>query len=496
MFVRFLIFVSLFCLSTRANSQNYTYDYDASCRAAYSSYLSMDLADGNAATIKAIKQNPYNLMATYISDYEDFVLLLFNGSEIDMQQRKGHFNERLDLLNKGNEDVPWYRLCKAGVYLHWAFIHGRFGENFKAATLFRKSFQLLRENREKFPDFTYNNVFLGLEEAAVGTIPEDYKWLASVFGMKGNVKNGNNKLTTFLKEHTNTTDILREEAVIFQCYIRFYLLSQPDQVWNFVNSNDFQIQNNLLRCFVRTNLSLNNRRAETALQTMHYAQTLSNYNEFPTMDYEMGNALMLKVDYSSINYFQRYVTRNKGNLYTKDAWQKMAYMFYLEQNQSKANYCLSQLKAQGNTIVDADKQAERLAETQKWPNPTLLQVRLLTDGGYFTQAQAKLSGLNETNFNNPADKLEYNYRTGKLFDELNQDAKAIQYYQIALNTGKDMKEQYAARSALQIGMIYEKQGKNDSALQYYRICLQMRNHDFQSSLDQQSKAGINRLSGK
>lgn len=496
MLSRLLIFIVLFCLAARADAANYTYDYDANCRSAYAAYLSMQLPEGNAAIIKAIKQNPYNLMATYISDYEDFVLLLFNGSEIDMQQRKGHFSERLDLLNKGSEDDPWFRLCKAGLYLHWAFIHGRLGENFKAATLFRKSFQLLKENRQKFPDFTYNNVFLGMEEAAVGTIPEDYKWLAAVLGMKGNVRNGHNKLQLFLKQHANPTDILREEAVIFQCYIRYYLLSQPNQVWNFINSNEFPVQNNLLRCFIKANLSLNNENAETALQTLHYAQTLPYYNLFPTMDYELGNALLLKLDYTAAVYFQRYITRNKGDLYTKDAWQKTALIFYLQHNQSKANYCLSQLKTQGNELVDADKQAQRFAEMQRWPNPTLLQVRLLTDGGYFTQAQAKISGLNESVFNNITDKLEYYFRAGKLYDELNEDVKAIQLYQLALNMGKDMKEQFAARAALQIGMIYEKQGKNDSALQYYRACLQLRNHDFQSSLDQQSKAGINRLSGK
>lgn len=214
------------------------------------------------------------------------------------------------------------------------------------------------------------------------------------------------------------------------------------------------------------------------------------------MDYEMGNALMLKLDYTAAAYFQRYIARNKGDLYTKDAWQKTGLTFYLQQNQPKANYCLSQLKNQGNELVDADKQAQRFAETGRWPNPILLQVRLLTDGGYFTQAQAKISGLNESNFNNVTDKLEYYFRAGKLCDELNEDAKAVQLYQVALNMGKEMKEQFAARAALQIGMIYEKQGKNDSALQYYRTCLQLRNHDFQSSLDQQSKAGINRLSGK
>ena len=64
------------------------------------------------------------------------------------------------------------------------------GENFKAATTFRKSYLLLKENKKLFPDFDYNDIFLGVEEAVVGTVPDDYRWIATVFGMKGDVKRG------------------------------------------------------------------------------------------------------------------------------------------------------------------------------------------------------------------------------------------------------------------------------------------------------------------
>jgi hypothetical protein len=63
-----------------------------------------------------------------------------------------------------------------------------------------------------------------------------------------------------------------------------------------------------------------------------------------------------------------------------------------------------------------------------------------------------------------------------------------------MQQGADRKEQFAARACLQLGLLYEKQGKRDIALQYFNQCLTMRDHDFQQSIDQQAKAGINRLS--
>ncbi|HTM67052.1 MAG TPA: tetratricopeptide repeat protein, partial [Flavipsychrobacter sp.] len=57
-------------------------------------------------------------------------------------------------------------------------------------------------------------------------------------------------------------------------------------------------------------------------------------------------------------------------------------------------------------------------------------------------------------------------------------------------------EHYAARSALQMGMLYEKSGNTNEAVKCYNECLSMRNHDFQANIDQQAKAGINRLTAK
>jgi hypothetical protein len=135
-------------------------------------------------------------MATYLADYSDCLLLLMNGDRRDYKQRAGHLDERMQLIEKGDNKNPWFRLCKAGLYFHWALVSVRFGENFKAATTFRKSFLLLKENNKLFPNFPQNKIFMGVEEAVVGTIPSDYQWLATIFGMKGNVKNGISKMTS------------------------------------------------------------------------------------------------------------------------------------------------------------------------------------------------------------------------------------------------------------------------------------------------------------
>lgn len=456
--------------------------------------MALHLDEGTAELVQEIKENPYNAMATYLADYHDCLLLLFNGNKTDYEQRKGHMDSRLSILDRGDNRSPWFLLCKAGIYLHWAFVDIRMGENFKAATYFRKSFILLKENRKKFPSFEYNNIFWGLETAAVGAIPDDYKWIASIFGMRGDVKRGLNDMGSFINTHT-AQDPLRNEAVIFYNYFRFYLLSQHQEAWNYINSNQFPVNNNLLNLFVRMNIAVNYRKADVAIQSIKLAQQDARYNDYPILDYELGSALFLKLNLNCINTFQRFLSRYKGNFFVKDTWQKIAYAYYMQGNMRDAEAAKDKIKTEGTTSVDADKQALRFAKNGEWPNKTLLEARLLTDGGYAKQALDKISSIRESTLD-VAGKLEYYFRLGRIYDELGSEAKALQYYQAAINLGREREEHFAARSALQMAFIYEQEGKINDALNKYKECVSMQDHDFKNSIDQQAKAGINRLTVK
>jgi hypothetical protein len=277
--------------------------------------------------------------------------------------------------------------------------------------------------------------------------------------------------------------------------LQFYLLYQQEDVWNFINSRHFDVANNLLFCFVKTNIALNYRKAETAIQTIRYAQTLPEYAQMPAMDYELGAALLYKTDTNAAFYLLRFLRNNIGQLFTKDALQKLAYFYYgIKPDMAKADYYRRQIPNQGNKLVDADKQASAFFFTNKWPNKTLLQAALLIDGGYYHQALACIGFLKEADFHSLPDKLEYNFRLGRIYEELHDDNQSLHYYQAAVDWGQNRSEYFAARAALQMGFIYERHGQNREAINRFKTCLSMRKHDFQLSIDQQAKAGINRLS--
>jgi tetratricopeptide (TPR) repeat protein len=172
--------------------------------------------------------------------------------------------------------------------------------------------------------------------------------------------------------------------------------------------------------------------------------------------------------------------------------QKLSWHYYLQGDDVKANACRLKILQSGGTDAEADKQAQKEATTQDWPNKLLLQARLLNDGGYYRQALALLHGKSTNNFSLPEEKLEFAYRAGRLYDDMGNDSLALVFYKQAIELGEHRKEYFAARAALQTGFIFEQRGDKATAIQWFQRCLNMKDHDFKNSLDQRAKAGIAR----
>lgn len=473
-------------------SKEYHYAYTDNCRKAYMQYIALKPDSGKAYLKKELLDDPYNLMATYISDYGDCLLLLFNGDRQDYDQLKLHQSGRLSLIERGDKHDPWYRLCRAGIYMHWAFAHLRFNENLKAAVNFRRSFLLLKENKKMFPHFAYNDIFLGMEEATVGAIPDNYRWIAALLGMRGDVRQGTARVKAFLDTH-HIDDLLYAEAMVYYAYMNYFLLSDKEEAWKIVNRPDFNTKDNLLFSFVKANIAINYRKADAAIGVLQQAQQYQRYEKYPVLDYEYGYALLHQLRTEAIEKFQHFLDRYKGRIFVQDAWQKMAFSYYLEGNMKQAEYCRSRILDNTDVMTDADRQAIRFAKRTDWPDITLLKSQLLIDGGYYHEALNVLARKTPADYAKPAFKLEYYFRLARVNDELDNDAKAIRYYNTAIEQGKDMQEQYAARSALQLGFLYEKRSDSNKALAMYRLALSMKDHDYKNAIDQQAKAGINRL---
>jgi tetratricopeptide (TPR) repeat protein len=147
----------------------------------------------------------------------------------------------------------------------------------------------------------------------------------------------------------------------------------------------------------------------------------------------------------------------------------------------------------GKAISDDDKDALAEAKDSLPPDVTLLRARLLFDGGYYIRAVKEISYFRLSNKLSLKDELEYTYRYARLFHKISMADKAIQYYQLTFEKGKNERYYYAANSALLLANIYEGEKEYAKANEYYEQCLSLRSHDYQNSIDQKAQAGLERV---
>lgn len=468
------------------------FDFNTSCRNAYKEIIQLRLDSGQRILNQEKLHHPDNLVPYFLENYIDFFTLFFNEDPEEYKKRIGNRDKRLALLGKGPDTSPFFLYAKSVIHFQWASVRIKFGHNWDAGWEFRRSFLQVKENLESFPSFSPNLLYSGAMQVAAGTIPDGYKWLSGLLGIKGSIKNGMTRLEKFFSATDEWSSLFRDEAIFYYCYLKFYIQNDKEGVFNFIQSQNLDVVNNHLFTYLSANLSLNNQMAESAKQIITGRNTSAEYFATPVWDMELGYAKLFHLEPDAAFYLERFASTFKGKFYVKDVLQKLSWYYYLQGDKDKALQYRQKILQRGSTDTEADKQAQKEAGTNTWPNSLLLRARLLNDGGYHREALRLLHGKNANDFVLVEEKLEFNYRAGRLYDDLRTDDQAIIFYKDAIAIGEKRKEHFAARAALQIGFIYEKKGDKAAAAEWFRRCISMKDHDFKNSLDQRAKAGLAR----
>lgn len=491
---KFALLALVLLLQHGANAQSFHFTFDKECAEAYRRILSLQTKEGNTLLNAIARKDPQNFIPYLLADYSDCIELLFNGDERKLNPMYLRAERRLRLLEQADDKSPWYRYAQANIYFHQALVHLRFGDQLKAAARLRKSFQLLKENIRRFPEFEENKVLLGLQTCSAAAIPDSYKWLASLIGIRGDIRKGISLLRNYRETHEPEEDFLYREALIFEHYLRFYLMGEPEQALHSLNQKTAKEVNNWMYSFLRANLALNSRKAESALAILSAAEKSGAFDRYPMFIYEKAEALSCSENpTSSSEWYLSFLKAYKGNSFVKDSYLKLAWMQHISDNRTAKEAYLKLLRSVGNTLTEADKQAQKFAESPIWPAAALLEIRLLVDGGHYSLAKEKIKLLSEESLPTKGDKIEYLFRYGRIMEELKDTEQALHYYAQTIELGKTQRLYFAARAALQQGFIYERNGKRDAAKERFRFCLSLRNHDMQNAIDQLAKAGLNRL---
>ncbi|MEZ5083748.1 MAG: tetratricopeptide repeat protein [Bacteroidales bacterium] len=482
-------------------SAQYNYDFNENCRNAYSNIISLKFEKGKNLIEQEKIIHPENNIPYLLDNYIYFLTVFIGEEKNDFDLYDELKDDIIDRLKNGDENSPYYRYCLAQVYLQWAVARTKFKEYVTATFEINKAYRQLEKNREEFPDFLPNLINLGLLHTMIGTIPDNYNWAKKMVGIEGTIDEGVNEILEVLNISLVVDEYshYKTECLFYLSFIQMNLMSSKEKTFEYLeiiekDNNNLQ---NPLAVYALSRIYMSCGRNEDAIRILENRPISSEYYPFYYLDYLNGLVKLHRLDLDANSYFFKYVINFKGINYIKDAYQKIAWNYFVHGNTEKYSEYMDKVKKYGNNIVDADKQAEREAEENILPNFHLLRARILFDGGYFEKAMQELTQNTQTNFlKNARDSLEYAYRLGRIYHEWGKTPESIVYYEKTILLGSKSEYYYAANSALKLGNIFEEKGDYKKAEYYYEAAQSMENKEYRNSIDQKAKAGLNRIEDK
>lgn len=441
--------------------------------------------------------NPDNPFISYLDSYADLHYLLIAEDRSRYKAFTQQQDKRLDQVGRLSEKSPYKRLFQADIRLHSAFAKLKFGNEVSGSWEIIKAYRLLEDNHKKFPAFTPTLKSLGLLHVLIGSIPENYTWIAKILGLKGNIAQGIRELREVVKEEP----FFRQEAELIDLLLHAYTLQLSAEQQARIRQWPKEQPDNLLLHFFATTVLMKENRSEEASHFLSDAPTGKEYMPFPFLHYLRGEIALQNGDYDeSFASYARFLKQYSGFNYIKDSYFKMFMCRWLAGRDQEATGYMQKVTQTGSTIVEADQFAERIArefaEGKISPRQKVLyKARYATDGGYFQKAWELMKTVSEKIFVTTYEKAEFNYRTARILQKSGRLNECVPFYDRSVTLGQADAAAggFAASSALQMGYLYQKKADNQKAAMYFKKAMSFKKHEYKNSIDNKARAALTEM---
>ncbi len=478
-------------------------DYNNNCKKAYEFVLSFHFNKSDSILEIEKHKHPDNSVVEAIKCSASFLKYFNYNTKTYLDEYYRNYKIAIDKIEAENSDNPYKLYLLSDLYLHSAFINALQSNYITAIVRFKKAYNSIYKNKEKYPDFLLNKKSLGLINITIGSIPKNYNWTLSILKLKGNTKLGNQQLENLLTSciQKKEYNYLFVESLVLFSYTHYSFGNKVDTnnlLFTIFNDQHYSnyYSNNQIFTFSKASYFKHLKHNNMAIKALEDIQSEFTNNPYKLfyLDYIFGECLLYKNDIRSIFYFDRYLSNYTGKNYLKSAIYKKSWMYLLNGNINAYKAEMSKINSIGVSFFDSDKQAQKAAEKNIIPNVEILKSRLLFDGGYYQKANFVLqNAFKNGHIKSKHDQLEYIYRLARIYDALGDDEIAEIYYKLTIEKGRDMPYYFAANSALNLGYYYEHNGQLSKAMKMYSLCLELDYDEYQNSITQKAKNGINRI---
>jgi len=468
---------------------------NVACKEAGQQLLQLELSAAEARLLQERQLDAGNVAILYLQHQSQFIRSFISEENKDFIQLQQLTDQLLDMAETLENKNPWRSFVACEALLRLSLVKLKRQEFVSAGYQIRKAFLQVMELRKKHPTFAPAMRTAGLLHMAMGSVPENYKWLANLAGMHGSIDQGAKEMDAAIAEMQSAPNLsfLLDETILIRVFCAAHFEKKEAKALSMLSNNPSNESGLLL--FFKVNTLVKSERYKEALSLIRNHRPSATAYPLHYLTFQKGllqlGALQTK---EAAKSFAVYLNQFKGNSFVKAALHKLAWTHLLQGDVDGYRKNMERILTRGNTFTDEDHQAQRQAESGETPNVLLLECRLLFDGGYYDQALEKLSAIPTSKVASMRDQLEYTYRMARICEKKKLIDRAIRFYTSTYNNGKNQTYYFAANSALLLGNIHEQSGDQAKALEWYKKCLALRKHEYQNSIDQKAESGKNRVS--
>lgn len=473
-----------------------SFEFSTNCKNAYYEVMNLRLDLARQYIEKERVVNPANSMIYLIENYIDYFYILASDNKAEFDKLKKNKSIRLSKISADSKDSPYYLFAQAEINLQWSLLRGRYQEYITSALEIKRAYNMLQENTEKYPEFLPNYKGLGMLNAVIGSLPSSAQKALGTLGVRGGTEKGERMLEELVDNLPGSSyDIFYDESVFYLSQVWVNITKEKDAFEKIIAATERLKETSLLKVYIRAYAAFKTGHNGAAISYLTNRPTRSGYTDYPYLNYLLGMAKLNKLDMSASIQFNDFLQSTKGASLIKDTYLHLAYIAILKGDKARYHTLIAKVKKEGASFDEKDKQAINEADEGE-PNPALLRARFLFDGGYYDKAKEILNNENANTYKEKRYKIEYCYRFGRVFHETGGTAGAIKFYNYTIIFGEHSKYYYAANAAVLLGDIYVGKQQYKQAAESYNKAINMKDHDYESSIENRAKEGLKRIEGR
>ncbi len=448
--------------------------------------LKMDAVRENIQQMR--EKNEENWRIAYIQNSVSFLEQFVNEDEERFDEERANFEKRIELVEEDGVVGPEYYLYLGEMNLHIAALEAKYGHFWSASGYAFSGLDKLKEGQRLYPNYEPMFAGMGMLNVAIGSVPDNYKWITSTLGFTGDIEAGFRYLTAAVEaSDSREWAYLKHKHVFLYGYVTQQLF--PEELTT-IKELGVDPATNPLLAFLESKILINQGRIDELIELFDAVFQLEDRCDFPYLTYQYGRSKLARRDADAERYLLQFLEQNRGVNYVKSTLRYLHWSARLKGDSERSARYRSRALEEGATDVGADIQAQRELEEVLVPLE-LLEARLLFDSGQLQRALDKLTTIDPSNYASNY-KAEYYYRKGKVYQSLDRNSEAIAAYRMAASINFDPPTHELVNAHLQLAILLEDSNPL-MARGFYREVLAFDDYPWYEGTQQKAKVGLSRL---